>query len=394
MPVSLAKQVFTLQKAAPPTPHPQACALGRGHPPGPHDPRVRAWIAQQIEDEACVAGPSPACSGIPAARQGRGAPRRRESGRKPAFPSRPPGSESGLGIGPPPEDRGQAAWQSRHGEGPFSAARRSPGAAPALPNIVQHPASALAAAPGARRPLLAALAPSEPCGPRARAGRAPPRRAPLPTSPGRPGRLLPASLARLGLSPTPVLAPIVHGCKTPGLGLRVCGRMCARGSLRAPPLRTGTRAGGCPTEPMPGTQGSTLTLGSVLLGAQAGAEGPPQVGEACGRSDVFGRTVLEVPARPSGLHPGEVPDVCSCAARGLPPRWGPSQKRPLLLCVNRVGKLCLGVPAYGHRMLWGSEGPLDEKLKAWVEDGILVSPFIYQLSNFEKYNLPHFLDYT
>lgn len=241
------------------SPWPNRCSLSRRLRPPPRTPKHVHWAAaipQAPMTRACARGshnrlktrpalpvlPQPAPGSQPRARAVE--PRGDESpGRKAAFPSRPPGSESGLGIGPPPEDRGQAAWQSRHGEGPFSAARRSPGAAPALPNIVQHPASALAAAPGARRPLLAALAPSEPCGPRARAGRAPPRRAPLPTPPGRPGRLLPASLARLGLPPTPVLAPIVHGCKTPGLGLRVCGRMSARGSLRAPPLRTGTRRG-------------------------------------------------------------------------------------------------------------------------------------------------------
>ena len=42
-------------------------------------------------------------------------------------------------------------------------------------------------------------------------------------------------------------------------------------------------------------------------------------------------------------------------------------------------------------MFRGSEGPLDEKLKAWVQDGVSVSPFVYQLPMLEKYNLPHFL---
>lgn len=87
--------------------------------------------------------------------------------------------------------------------------------------------------------------------------------------------------------------------------------------------------------------------------------------------------------------------MCAAVPRaGSPSVGAESEAAPAAFCVNRVGKLCLAVPAYGHRMLWGSEGPLDGKLKAWVEDGILVSPFIYQLSNFEKYNLPHFLDYT
>lgn len=83
-----------------------------------------------------------------------------------------------------------------------------------------------------------------------------------------------------------------------------------------------------------------------------------------------------------------------CSARASSKSWvgAESEAAPAALCVNRVGKLCLGGPAYGHRMFWGSEGPLD-KLKAWVEDGVLVSPFIYQLPNLEKYNLPHFLDY-
>ncbi|XP_070240538.1 uncharacterized protein [Bos mutus] len=136
---------------------------------------------------------------------------------------------AGWGLGRRRRTRGRPLGRAAYGEGPTSAARRSPGAAPARPNIVQHPASALAAAPGARRPLLAALAPSEPCGPRARAGRAPPHPAPLPTPPGRPGRLLLASQARLGPPPTPILAPIVHGCKTLGLGLWVCG-VCAPGA--------------------------------------------------------------------------------------------------------------------------------------------------------------------
>ena len=70
-----------------------------------------------------------------------------------------------------------------------------------------------------------------------------------------------------------------------------------------------------------------------------------------------------------------------------------SEAAPAALGVNRVGKLCLGGPAYGHRMFRGSEGPLDEKLKAWVQDGVSVSPFVYQLPMLEKYNLPHFLDY-
>lgn len=90
------------------SPWPNRCSLSRRLRPPPRTPkhvhwaaaipqapmtRACAWIAQQIEDEACVARPSPACSGIAAARQGRGAPRRRESGEK-ARVSLPP---SGVG---------------------------------------------------------------------------------------------------------------------------------------------------------------------------------------------------------------------------------------------------------------------------------------------------------
>ena len=34
---------------------------------------------------------------------------------------------------------------------------------------------------------------------------------------------------------------------------------------------------------------------------------------------------------------------------------------------------------------------MDEKLKAWVQDGVSVSPLVYQLPMLEKYNLPIFL---
>lgn len=47
-------------------------------------------------------------------------------GRKPAFPSRPLGSESGVGIGPPPEDPVQAAWQSRLWGGPLQRGSAEP----------------------------------------------------------------------------------------------------------------------------------------------------------------------------------------------------------------------------------------------------------------------------
>lgn len=42
-----------------------------------------------------------------------------------------------------------------------------------------------------------------------------------------------------------------------------------------------------------------------------------------------------------------------CSVRASPSVGAESEAAPAALCVNRVGKLCLGGPAYGHRMFWG-----------------------------------------
>ena len=187
--------------------------------------------------------------------------------------------------------------------------------------------------------VLAALAPSEPYGPWARAGREPPRQAPLPTPPGRPGRRRGASRARTSLLPPGPRQSSTLAKR--GLCFGVRRRVCAQGMLCAcsseppwleAPAREWRSAGTVPSA----AQESALTAGSAPLCARARVRG-----SAGGRRRT--RPPCRLPAlrfrvreRPSGLRPGGVPDVCSCAARGFQRHLGggSSQEQPVLCSLS------------------------------------------------------------